>query len=445
MTRSSVDVVLLYEKAARELDVACALVNLLQGRHGLKTEVIQQNYPSRHVLRDLEPSIVVLPFCYQERSNNQFLVRWRRATFFNLTWEQLFYPGNRRAKTPRGTFAVRHVLHNAWSQAYVDFLLAQGVPSDHIFLSGNPAYALYDEPYRRYFKTRAQLASAHGLDESRRWIFFPENYNWAFYDRSMLDQMVRDGQPATQVASMRDDVTRAFEAAMRWCVRLATVRGIELIIRPRPSTPVADFTARVKAVVGHLPPGMKILSDATVRDWILASDVVVSSYSTSLIEASIAGRPAYIVEPRPWPDELHQPWHDLAPRLTSEESLIETAVRRSDPGDAAPLAKWARESLLSRGDPIILIADQLALIRDGTVPSPPPAPWRSITLPSRWPVPPLAVYAIRRYLKPLLPAATTAMADEYRPDVAAMVTIPDLMRRWQPIIDPYLAAIERSG
>ena len=437
------DVVILYEKAARELDVACALVNVLQRRHGLKTEIVQQNYPQRRALRDLRPSIVVLPFCYQQRSNNQFLLQWRGATYFNMTWEQLFYPGNSKAKTPRGTFAVRHVVHNAWSPAYVDFLLAQGVPRNHILLSGNPAYALYDEPYRLYFKSRTELASAYGLDESRRWIFFPENYNWAFYDQSMLDQMIQDGQPATQVASMRDVVTRAFEEAMHWCFRLATAGEVELIVRPRPSTPSEVFAARVTETLGRLPPGMTIIGEETVRDWILASDVVMSSYSTSLIEASIAGRPAYLVEPARWPTELHQAWHDLAPRLTSEHAFIDTATRGGDPADAAPLAKWARGSMLSRGDPIVLIGDHLARIRAGTAASPGRPPWRAITLPSRWPVPSWAAYGYRRWVKPHLPRAAAPIADEYRADVAAAATILDRVRRWHPFIDPYLATFER--
>ena len=220
----SVDVALLFEKAVREIDVATALKHILASRHGLTMEIIQQNYPDHGLVREIDPKVVVLPFCYQQRSNNFFFVRWRGATFFNLTWEQLFYPGNAAAKTPRGEFAVRHVIHNAWSDGYADLLRAQGVPEQHIFVSGNPAYALYDEPYRRYFRSRADLAADAGLDASRRWVFFPENYNWAFYEPPMLEQMVRDGQSLEQVQAMRELVTRSFEVAMRWCAALARSR-----------------------------------------------------------------------------------------------------------------------------------------------------------------------------------------------------------------------------
>jgi len=441
---SGVDVALLFEKAAREIDVACALKTILASRHGLTLEIVQQNHPDLRQLQAVRPKVVVLPFCYQERSNNYFFVRWRNATFFNLTWEQLFYPGNAAAKTPRGEFAVRHVLHNAWSDGYADLLRAQGVPDPHIFVSGNPAYALYDEPYRRYFKSREALASAHGLDAGRRWVFFPENYNWAFYEPPMLEQMIRDGQSVEQVSAMRDLVTRSFEVAMRWCAALARRGGVEVIVRPRPATSIDVFRRRVEEVLIDIPSGMSIVQRDTVRDWVLASDVVVSSYSTTLIEAGVAAKPAFIVEPIGWSESLSQGWHSLVPRVRTEDQFIaavtDTAARAND-----VLGGWARSTLLAKGDPILRIADHLAAVHRGAVPVPPPAPWQSITLPSRYPLPRRVLFELRRHVLPRLPApASPPIQAESLEDVAAMSEVPARVRRWQPILDEYLASLEHA-
>jgi surface carbohydrate biosynthesis protein len=438
-----VDVVLLFEKAVREIDVACALKHILARRHGLTAEIIQQNHPDRDLVRGIAPKVVVVPFCYQQRSNNFFFMRWPGAAVFNLTWEQLFYPGNAVAKTPRGEFAVRHVIHNAWSESYADLLRAQGVPEPHIFVSGNPAYALYDEPYRRYFKSRGELASQEGLDAERTWVFFPENYNWAFYERPMLEQMVRDGQPVEQVDSMRDLVTQSFEMAMRWCAALARRGDVEVIIRPRPATPVDVFRRRVEEVLTDIPARISIIQRDTVRDWVLATDVVMSSYSTTLIEASIAGKPAFIVEPIAWPDALRQQWHSLVPRVTTQDEFIAVASGRPPPDE--DLGRWARSTMLANGDPILLIADQIAAIRRGAVPVPAPAPWRSITLPSRYPLPGRVVYELRRHLRPLLPPpASPAVEAESLEDVAAVREVPDRVRRWQSLLDDYLASLEEA-
>ena len=442
MRGRSVDVVILFEGAARELDVACAIKHILDRRHGLVAEIYQQNFPGGALLRDVQPAVVALPFCYQERDNNAYLVRWRRATFFNLTWEQLFYPGNATAKTPRGTFALQHVIHNAWGQAYAAFLRAQGVPEAHIFVSGSPALALYDEPYRHYFKTRSDLAVAHGLDATRSWVLFPENYNWAFYPAAMLDQMVRDGQPRSQVAAMRDVVSRSFEAAIRWAAGLVGRSDVELIVRPRPGTTVEAFRQRVVEVLGAVPERMSILKDELVRDWILASDVVVSSSSTSLIEASVAAKPAYILEPIPWPELLRQAWHDLVPHLTSEDELI-AAVANPQPAASAALASWARAALVPYGDPILRLADELAGIRRREVAVPPPAPWTSVTLPGR--LPRRLAFEFRRHVRPWLASRRPADTAFKRLSATAMGEIPDRVARWQPILDPYLESVARQS
>ena len=440
----SVDVALLFEKAVREIDVASALKYILATRHGLTTEIIQQNYPDQRLVREISPKVVVLPFCYQERSNNFFFVRWRGATFFNLTWEQLFYPGNAAAKTPRGEFAVRHVIHNAWSDGYADILRAQGVPEQHIFVSGNPAYALYDEPYRRYFKSRAAFASDAGLDASRRWVFFPENYNWAFYEPPMLEQMVRDGQSVEQVQAMRESVTRSFEAAMQWCAVLADREDVEVIVRPRPATPVDVFRRRVEEVLPRIPPRLSFIQRDTVREWVLASDVVMSSYSTTLIEASIAGKPAYIVEPIPWPASLRQEWHSLVRRVGSQDEFIAAATGAAA-GDANALEGWARSTMLANGDPIVRIADHLAAIRRGTVTTPSPAPWRSITLPGGHPLPERILFELRRHIPgPSRAPARLAIDPESLGDVAALADLPDRVRRWQPILDGYLDSLREA-
>jgi hypothetical protein len=158
-----VDVVYLYEHAARELDVACAVTARLRAA-GIRVEIVHWPTGFPHAVTQIRPRLVVLPFCYTEDSYEALLAYWRESIFFNLTWEQLFYSGNQQAKTPRGEFARRHVFHHAWSEMYQSFLMDAGLAGKNIFLNGQPAYTLYDEPYRGYFPSRVELAERLRLD-----------------------------------------------------------------------------------------------------------------------------------------------------------------------------------------------------------------------------------------------------------------------------------------
>ncbi len=435
--RQKVDIIYLYEKAHRELDLACAVKFMAEKLYGLRLEIIQQNYGYIEAFQKYVPRVVVLPFCYQERSHNIYLWQWRKAVYFNLTWEQLFYPGNRTAKTPRGEFACNHVIHHAWGDFYADFLRKQNIPEKFIFVNGNPVYTLYDEPYRNYFQGRDMLASLYGLDPDKRWIFFPENYNWAFYDESMLKQMIRDGQPAEQVHSMREFSLRSFEAVIKWCSKLNEYDDIELIIRPRPATILTDFQDRVQNILGPINNRMRIIPNETVREWIMASQLVISSYSTSLIEAAIAGKSSYMLEPLPLPGSLYQNWHELITHISTESQFLDVCHHGTYNEENNKLGNWARSAMMSRGDSIRNIVDYLVKICQGLVPLPSKPPARSILLPGTYPPElPLMLAPLYQRLRhrKINQSHAIEVHPEYQDDVTLLSDIPRRLKKWEEIL-----------
>jgi surface carbohydrate biosynthesis protein len=357
-----VDIIYLYEHSSRELDVACALAAILERDFGLSVELVQWPVGMGRVIHNLRPGkMVIFPFCYSEREYIVLMAYWRGVQYFNLAWEQIFYQGNEKAKTPRGDFALKDVYHHSWSDKYVDFLKASGISSDHIFLNGQPAYTLYDEPYCRYFKTRSILATEYSLDPSKRWIFFPENYIWAFYSEARLKMYIRDGQSAADVYAMRKYCNTSLEKVLQWFTRLIKDNGnIELIIRPRPSTTVADFQSAIGQYLDGCPDQIHIIQDDSVREWIRASDVTVSSHSTSLIEASVTGKKAFMLEPYPIPDALKAEWHGLLPHLKTFDDLLAALTGENKVLPDTRLNDWARRYLMDKGDSIKNLAGYLS-------------------------------------------------------------------------------------
>jgi len=102
----------------------------------------------------------------------------------------------------------------------------------------------------------------------------------------------------------------------------------------------------------------------TVRDWILASDVVISSYSTSLIEAAVACKPIYMVEPVPIPESLQCDWYEFVPRIYASAEFKEACLALTENGDHE-LRRWTEESMLANGDPITGLADFIGHLVEG--------------------------------------------------------------------------------
>lgn len=397
-----VDAIYLYEHVDRELDVACAVKSIAESRYGITVELVQHPLGSLMPGSDLDrvrPRVVALPHCYRSAVYTPYLLDWPEAVYVNLMWEQIFYKGNNMAKIPHGAFALNHVLHLVWGEFAADYLQEAGVPRGNIVVNGHPAYKLYDEPYRRYYIQRRELAQKHGFDLNKRWVFFPENYNWAFYSDVALQGFIQLGQKPEDVYAMRDFCRDSLDDTIRWCAALARTGQTEIIVRPRPATPLEEFKAAVHRIEPDIPIQMHIIKDESIREWILASDVVVSSYSTSLIEAAVAGKPAYILEPYPIPSALRMDWHKLTPRLRTQAEFEAACLGANGKGHDHRLADWSRATMMARGDPISNLADLLAKLSLGQIPHPPTVHRKDIPDPRNRPMPNWLVYQYHRALR----------------------------------------------
>ena len=437
VVKQRADVVYFFEHAARELDVACAVACLLQER-GIRTSVVQWPHGFHRVSAHGAPAVVALPFCYNERSFAGCLLDWRTSAYFNLSWEQLFYAGNEKAKSPTGAFALKHVIHHSWSDYYAAWLQERGVPSDNIFVNGHPAYALYREPYRAYFTTRDELAQQHGLDADKRWIFFPENYNWAFYSAETLQRFIDSGQSRAQIEEMKHFCDSSLRQTLEWCRQLAGNAGVEIIIRPRPATPLPQFRSFVEEVLGELPRNMHLIQAGTVREWVLASDVVISSHSTTLIEAAVAGKPHFMLAPEPMPAALAVDWHQKVRKIRTGAELVQVAMQPERDLAENPLRKWAEAKLLSRGDPIVGLAERLAMLARGEVAAPAPVSRRDAMLPpGRFRLPAPILFEARRTLrKNLRRRPIERVAPEYLPDLAGEREVESRVAKWRDLLVP---------
>jgi surface carbohydrate biosynthesis protein len=358
MSKKVVDILFLFEKQGRELDVLCLLKVLLEGKN-LIVEIIQQNTQAYFAIRNFQPTVVVLPFCYQNRSNNIYFRFWRSATYISLNWEQFFYPGNKIAKTPRGQFATKRVIHCSWSDDYTNLLQDCGVPQSNIRLIGSLPLGLLNEKYQNYFETKSTLGKKHTINLETKWIFFPENFGWAFYKDDMLNQMINDGQKANDVYLMRKFSDDSFHEIIQWCVRLVEDHDLIIILRPRPATSVEEMKSRIEMVVGKIPHRLRIIKDLSVKDWINSSDYVISSYSTTLIEAAVARKKILMMTPYDIPDVLKQVWHSYVSKCKRYEELV-VAINANDDDNSEQLRFWATSNLYLDKEPPRLAAEAIA-------------------------------------------------------------------------------------
>ena len=360
----NVDIIWLVEHVAREMDVACAVKCLAESRYGLTVAIRNMYQHAEASMREFRPRVVIHPFfyfCAGALATEDYVATWPEAIHFNLAWEEMHYKLHQKIKAPSDDFTRESVLHHAWGEFYREYLESYGVPSDHIFVNGHPAYQLYLPPYSARFAPRKQIADTYGLDVSRKWVFVPENYRWAFVG-GKIHLFSKLGADPDEITRMRDFSVESLRELLSWCNDASADPRFEIIFRTRPSTNSEVMREFFEEHVRQPNPSLHFIKEGSVREWILASDVVMSSYSTTLIEAAIAGKPIHMIEPVPIPESLQYDWFRFVNRLRTNEDF-KAACADASPGSGNALRKWAEDSMLANGDPI----EGLARIVQGLV------------------------------------------------------------------------------
>lgn len=349
-----IDVLIYVDHPVRELDAMTAVGHLL-ARKGLSWDLVPLRKEEYSILTAYRPTLACFTWFYHEvdRGFERCRRYWPNARFVNLAFEQSVQQINRRLKSPKNPYVLQEVRHSCWSHAYAEDLRGKGVPAHGLKVNGSPVLALYQEPYRRMYPGRAELADAAGLDPAKRWVFIPENYNAAFYDEVKVEEYVRAGEKREDVLAY---ISWAEESLFRLVEWLADAPpDVEVVLRPRPGVGKPAFLAKLGDRVDRLPASVHITDTMTVREWVLASDAIASNFSTTMIEAGAAGKPVFMLAPVPFPSIVMNDWYGLVEQARDRQEFLAVLSGERE-GSPDRLGAWAREGLMPAGDPIEALA-----------------------------------------------------------------------------------------
>jgi surface carbohydrate biosynthesis protein len=367
MSAKNSDYLILVEHTARELDIACLIKYLIEQK-GSTIDVMPLPYFNAYnVGRKNHSKVLVAPYCYRLGIYKPILSHFTDISLINLAYEQILAKITNNMKAPKDEFTKKFVVYNAWSENYFNYLTKCGVDPANITINGNLSYALYKYPYRTYFNIpREHLSEKYHLDISKKWLFIPENYGAAFTSDTVMNDKITNGMDPVDAIKYREFAAQSLHVVIQWCARASKSNDIEIIFRPRPAISYQKMQEFFTNVLPEIPDGLKIIKDHTVREWILASDVVMSSYSTTLIEAAIAEKPIAMLEPIPFPDYLDASWYNMVPKIVNYDDFIK-AISLPSPDSYQCLKRWAETEMMSRGDPIQGVVNLMLAVKKGGI------------------------------------------------------------------------------
>jgi surface carbohydrate biosynthesis protein len=367
----NIDVLFLIEHVDRELDAVTCVMEKLKSKFGIASDVRNYYYDLYYALGRYNPKVVVFPFFYgaDHIFPITYVERWPNACFINMAWEQILVKLDIRMIAPRDEIAKNKINHLCWTRQHRDFLADHGAATDHLHLTGNPVMKFYEHPYKNYFDTRERLAQKYGLDPKRKWVLFPENYAPAFYSDHHLQVLAtQQNADLEYLRAARTCCDRSLKQFFAWAKDLDGENDPILILRPRPATTLDQMVDFMRRTIGTPGKNLQIIKAETAREWILAADHVISSFSTTLIEAALAGKMIHMFAPEPLVEALESEWHRFAPSLTDRDSYL-NAVRQTEiVKTGAAVAEWAHARLFPVGDPLDAIAEVISRLHGAAAP-----------------------------------------------------------------------------
>lgn len=188
--------------------------------------------------------------------------------------------------------AVRHAIHCfcAWGPALASHAVAKGwFTPRQVRITGTPRFDFYVEPWRR-----AALRLTTYADEfPRPLVLINSNFNranpWFGTPERAIHEYFVDGFDEEEMRRWLDIERRTMRELVSLAHRLAgAFPGVTFVYRPHPFEKPETYEGQLDG-----QPNLHLVKRGTVEGWILRASAIIHRGSSTAIEATLAGCPAF--------------------------------------------------------------------------------------------------------------------------------------------------------
>lgn len=319
--RYKVDVLFLLEHKDRELEVINEIASKLMLTYGHSSALASIIYHRIIAPILIEAKVIVFP-SFGTMMNLCYSLTGDQVIYVNLNWEQMLSEINKELKKPKGFFAESILKHCAWGKDYKVYLMENSILEENIFETGKPSVFLLKKRMEKSIDIKTQISREFGLDLRRKFLFFPLTCLQAFKSDYHLKKFTEKGISIEMALERRNYVSSTLDVIFRWVDKLASNRSdINIILRPHPSVSVSQYKERFSQLLGYVPKNIIITKAHNAHDWLIASDVCFTNYSSLALDAFSVNKPTYLLEPQPFPEFLKYKWFDGFKKIANLKEL----------------------------------------------------------------------------------------------------------------------------
>ncbi len=324
-----VDFLMIYEHKVRELENMCLLKYELE-RRGYT--VVIKHIEDEEALNAVKPiyhaRVAVTMQCYQNAS-----LEWHTKDFvsfdkvIDMQWENIVYPRDEGAGVFKNYTGIgREVVRVSWGAANKRRLLeAAHMDERNIKVVGHVGMDFLRPQLRGYYMSREELFPLYDLPLDKKTLLFASPFYADNLSEEYIAGMCR--KHGEEWRDYYDFMMRSERTILEWLERLCREReDIVVVYRPHPG-----HIGRHMSEVAERCANFRVISERSVKQWILTCDLVYTGNSSTIVEAFFADKMCYLL----FPYEVTE-GYEL--KLVSQGDKIRDydAFRRSVMGEGGP-------------------------------------------------------------------------------------------------------------
>lgn len=292
------DFLFIYEHKVRELENLCLMKYELD-RRGYKTKIVYID-DAQNALAETpvyHAKVVCTMACY-----DNYTLFWHTKRFvkfekvIDLQWENIVYQKDEQRKDAYKNYSGigKDVVHVSWGEQNVSRLLnAACLDSRKIKLTGHVGMDFLREPLNRYYLSRQDLFAEYHIPADKQVILFASPYFGDCLTENYIAGMCKAfGEDWPEYYKFMCDSQKI---VLEWFERICTQSpDIIVVFRPHPGHP----SVMAETLAGRCD-NFRIISDKSVKQWIIACDKVYTGNSSVVVEAFFARKMCQLLFPLP--------------------------------------------------------------------------------------------------------------------------------------------------
>lgn len=307
-----IDFLILYEEKVRELESACLLKNQLE-KIGYKVKIdliysFRKNFCNAKVL--------IMPHLYNDLQIYQFVSKFkkRRCIIINLQFEQVIrkIDSEKGYGIPTGD-AVNSVVF-CWGKHEANRYSPES--KQRKYITGCLPMDFNLPKYDAVFLTRNQLFEKYGINPTKKTILFISSFMLA--DKNDDDITLLYGDNNDHIKIFSEISSKSKIKTIEYLNKISTEFDCNVIYRPHP----AEYSDPQLLNITKINHNFFVISSDSIRQWIRASDYLVSWFSTSIIDAYFAEKKCIVLRPFNIPPDLDCPLYYGARSVTTYEEFV---------------------------------------------------------------------------------------------------------------------------